>query len=132
MKKAKSTKAIDITTMQPVKLKSSKKEKGLESSPEYADYPKTVIAAAVDAAVEEVAESGTAEIRKAEPRTAPRRRTIIIPIFYPSTAIRRRTVIVIVPSIGAPFPDIAVHVIQAPGIGREAGYTGGLSCSCKK
>jgi len=36
MKKAKSTKAIDITTMQPVKLKSAKKEKKpLSNQPDY-------------------------------------------------------------------------------------------------
>ncbi len=30
------------------------------------------------------------------------------------------------PFIQAPFPHIAVHVIQAPGIGRETGYVCGL------
>ena len=53
-----------------MRVKREKREKGLKSSPEYADYPKTVVAA-VAAAVEAVAESRTAEKHKVEPRTAP-------------------------------------------------------------
>ena len=47
------------------------KEKGLESSPEYADYPKTAKVAAADAADDVVANRGTAEIRIVGPGTAP-------------------------------------------------------------
>jgi hypothetical protein len=97
--------------------KREKRGKGLESSPENADYPKTVIVDAVDAAeVVVVANRGTTVSRIVAPGTAPQRRTIIIPIFYPDTAIRRRTVIVIVPGIGAPLPDIAVHIVQSKGV----------------
>ena len=55
-----------------MRVKREKREKGLKSSPEYADYPKTVIAEAVVAAVEEVVTvSGTAVIRIVAPGTAP-------------------------------------------------------------
>jgi hypothetical protein len=47
------------------------KEKGLESSPEYADYPKTEIVVAEVAAEYEVANRGTAVIRIDAPGTAP-------------------------------------------------------------
>ena len=55
-----------------MRVKREKREKGLKSSPEYADYPKTVIAAAEAAAVGGVTVSGTAEIRNVAPGTAPR------------------------------------------------------------
>jgi hypothetical protein len=87
----------------------------VDSSPN-ADYPKTVIAEAVVAAGVVEAEGRTTAIRDAAPRTAAQRRTIIIAIFYPSTAIRRRAIIAIVPGIGAPFPDIAVHIVQSEGV----------------
>ena len=89
-----------------------KREKGLHSPPDTAHHPKTVPAAVAAAGAAVAAESGTAVTWIVVPRTAPQRRTIIIPIFYPGTAIRRRNMIVIVPSIGAPFPDIAVHIVQ--------------------
>jgi hypothetical protein len=53
------------------KRKRVKREKGLQSPPEYADYPKTVIEAAVVAADEGVANRGTAAIRIVAPGTAP-------------------------------------------------------------
>ncbi len=95
-----------------MRVKREKREKGLQSPPSTAHHPKTAAAVVVVAAGVVVAVSGTAEIRKVVPRTAPRRRTIIIPIFYPSTAIRRRTIIIIMPVISAPFPNIAVHIIS--------------------
>jgi hypothetical protein len=98
-----------------MRVKREKREKGLESPPSTAHHPKTEVVA-VGAAVVVVAVSGTAEIRRVATTTAPRRRTIIIPIFYPDTAIRRRTVIVIVPGIGAPLPDIAVHIVQSKSV----------------
>ena len=55
-----------------MRVKREKREKGLKSSPEYADYPKTAIAAAVAAAVVAAANRGTAEIRTEAPGTAPR------------------------------------------------------------
>ncbi|MCA2666043.1 MULTISPECIES: hypothetical protein [Microcystis] len=42
------------------RVKREKREKGLQSPPEYADYPKTAIEEAVDAAVVDVANRGTA------------------------------------------------------------------------
>jgi hypothetical protein len=54
-----------------MRVKREKREKGLKSSPEYADYPKTVIAAAVAAAEYVVAKRGTAETRIVAPGTAP-------------------------------------------------------------
>ena len=110
-----------------MRVKREKREKGLKSSPEYADYPKTDIVVAVVAAVEVVVtESGTAVIRIGAPGTAPQRRTIIIPIFYPDTAIRRRILIVIVPSIGTPFPDISVHIIESESVGGKFTNGGGF------
>ncbi len=47
------------------------KEKGLESSPEYADYPKTEKVVAVVAAKAAVANRGTAVKRIVAPGTAP-------------------------------------------------------------
>ena len=73
----------------------------------------------VVAAVEVDAVSRTAVIRIVVPRTAPQRRTIMIPLFCPDTAIRRRTVIITVPGIGAPFPDVPVHIVQPKSIGRK-------------
>jgi hypothetical protein len=55
-----------------MRVKREKREKGLKSSPEYADYPKTETVAAVAAAEEVVTVSGTAESRKAAPGTAPK------------------------------------------------------------
>ena len=54
-----------------MRVKREKREKGLKSSPEYADYPKTEIVAAVVAAEVVVTESGTADIWIAAPGTAP-------------------------------------------------------------
>ncbi len=99
----------------------------LQSPPSTAHHPKTVIVDAVDAAeVVVVANRGTAVSRIVAPGTAPQRRTIIITIFYPDTAIRRRTVIVIVPGIGAPFPDIAVHIVQSKSVGGKFTNGGGF------
>ena len=109
-----------------MRVKREKREKGLESSPEYADYPKTAIEVAVVAAVEGVAKRGTAVKRIEAPGTAPQRRTIIIPIFYPDTAIRRRILLVIVPSIGTPFPDISVHIIESESVGGKFTNGGGF------
>ncbi len=108
-----------------MRVKREKREKGLESSPEYADYPKTESVVA-EVAADVVAKRGTADIRTAAPGTAPPRRTIIIPIFYPDTAIRRRILIVIVPSIGTPFPDIAVHIIESESVGGKFTNGGGF------
>jgi hypothetical protein len=100
------------------KRKRVKREKGLQSPPEYADYPKTDIEVAEDAAAVVDAKRGTADIRIDEATgTAPQWRTIIITIFYPSTAIPWRSDIVIVPIVFAPLPNIATHVIQSPSIG---------------
>ena len=54
-----------------MRVKREKREKGLKSSPEYADYPKTDSAAADVAAVEVVSVSGTAVKWIAAPGTAP-------------------------------------------------------------
>ncbi len=51
--------------------KREKKRKGLQGSPEYADYPKTVIEGAVAAADVVEAKRGTAVIRIVAPGTAP-------------------------------------------------------------
>ncbi len=53
------------------RVKREKREKGLQSPPEYADYPKTVIEDAVVAAVVVAAKRGTAVNRIAAPGTAP-------------------------------------------------------------
>ncbi|GBL16520.1 hypothetical protein MTo_03844 [Microcystis aeruginosa NIES-1211] len=95
--------------------KGKKREKGLQGPPSTAHHPKTVVVEG-DAAVVIDAVSGTAARGIVAPRTAPQWRIIIIPIFCPSTAIRRRNMIIIVPSIGAPFPDIAVHIVQPKGV----------------
>ena len=55
-----------------MRVKREKREKGLKSSPEYADYPKTEIDAAVVAAEDVVANRGTAVSRIEAPGTAPR------------------------------------------------------------
>jgi hypothetical protein len=97
------------------KRKRVKREKGLQSPPSTAHHPKTVVDVAVGE--EAVAESGTAESRIEEPRTAPQWRTIIITIFYPSTAILWCILIAIMPIVLAPLPNIANHVIESPSIG---------------
>ena len=94
----------------------------LQSPPSTAHHPKTEVDAVVVAAVVGAAVSRTAVIWIVVPRTAPQKRTIIIPIFCPDTAIPRRTVIIIVPGIGAPLPDIAVHIIQSEGIGGKLSH----------
>jgi hypothetical protein len=104
-----------------MRVKREKREKGLQSPPGTAHHPKTEVEAA-DAAEVVAAVSGTAVTWIAAPRTAPQRRTIIIPIFCPDTAIRRRTIIVIVPGIGAPFPDIAVHIVQPKSVWGELSH----------
>ena len=55
-----------------MRVKREKREKGLKSSPEYADYPKTEIVEAEAAAVTVEANRGTAVIRIVAPGTAPR------------------------------------------------------------
>jgi hypothetical protein len=55
-----------------MRVKREKREKGLKSSPEYADYPKTVIVVAADAADVAATESGTAVPWIVAPGTAPR------------------------------------------------------------
>jgi hypothetical protein len=105
-----------------MRVKREKREKGLQSPPGTAHHPKTVEAADAVAAEAVVAESGTAEIWIGEPRTAPQRRTIIIPIFCPSTSIPWRTLIIIMPIISAPFPYVPVHIIQPKGIRRKLSY----------
>ena len=104
-----------------MRVKREKRGKGLQSPPSTAHHPKTDVEVD-DAAEVEEAVSGTAVTGKAVPRTAPQRRTIIITIFYPDTAIGRRTVIVIVPGIGTPLPDIAVHIVQSEGIGGKLSH----------
>jgi hypothetical protein len=104
-----------------MRVKREKREKGLQSPPGTAHHPKTEVVEAA-AAVAVAAESGTAVNWIDVPRTAPQRRTIIIPIFYPDTAIRRRTIIIIVPSIGTPFPYVPVHIVQTEGIGGKLSH----------
>lgn len=45
---------------------------------------------------------------------------------FPDRTIRGRTVVVVVPSILAPFPDVAVHLVQPEGVGRECAHRHGL------
>ena len=40
--------------------------------------------------------------------------------------IARGEVVTVMPVVFAPLPHIAVHVMQAPAVGREAGHLGGL------
>jgi hypothetical protein len=104
-----------------MRVKREKREKGLQSPPGTAHHPKTEVVAEDAAGVVE-AVSGTAERWIDAPRTAPQRRTIIIPIFCPDTSIPRRTIIIIVPSIGTPFPYVPVHIVQTEGIGGKLSH----------
>jgi len=63
-----------------MRVKREKREKGLQSPPSTAHHPKTVEVA--EAAVVEVAESGTAAIWTAEPRTAPQDSIWLIIIIF--------------------------------------------------
>ena len=47
-------------------------------------------------------------------------------IAFPDRSVFRRAGIIIVPGIRAPFPDIAVHVVQAKLIGRVSANRHGL------
>ena len=42
--------------------------------------------------------------------------------FTPGPSIAWSPLITFMPKVLAPFPYIAMHVVQAQGIGREAGY----------
>ena len=44
----------------------------------------------------------------------------------PGLVIARGEVVTVMPVVLAPLPDIAVHVVQAPAIGRQAGHLAGL------
>jgi hypothetical protein len=55
-----------------MRVKREKREKGLKSSPENADYPKTEVVVVDVAAVSAVAKRGTAESWIEAPGTAPR------------------------------------------------------------
>jgi hypothetical protein len=63
------------------RVKREKREKGLQSPPGNAHHPKTVVVVVV-AAVEVVAVSGTAVIRKVVPRTAPQSFICLILLFF--------------------------------------------------
>ena len=89
------------------RVKRVKREKGLQSPPEYADYPKTVIVVAEDAAVEVVANRGTADNRIEAPGTAPRNFRCLILLFFALFYL----LIVFAPIILTPLPDISVHII---------------------
>ena len=69
-----------------MRVKREKRGKGLQSPPEYADYPKTDIEVAVVAA-DVVANRGTAVIRIGAPGTAPQHFCSIFVLANPSTPI---------------------------------------------
>jgi hypothetical protein len=48
------------------------------------------------------------------------------PLVDPSQPIPGSTLVAAVPLVLAPLPHIAVHVLQAPCVGREAAHIGGL------
>jgi len=66
------------------RVKREKREKGLQSPPSTAHHPKTVeeVGEVVVAAVVVVAVSGTAEIGKVGPRTAPQSFICLILLFF--------------------------------------------------
>ena len=80
-------------------------EKGLQSPPSTAHHPKTEVEAA--AAVVAATESGTAEIRIVEPRTAPQSFICLILLFFALFYL----LIIFAPIILTPLPDISVHII---------------------
>ena len=46
--------------------------------------------------------------------------------IQPGGPVGRHTLVAVVPGIQAPLPYVAVHILQAPGVGREAPHRGGL------
>ena len=99
-----------------MRVKREKRGKGLQSPPEYADYPKTEIVVAVVAAVDVVAKRGTAVIRIVAPGTAPQHFCSIFVLANPSTPIRGCALIIRVIIVLTPFPNVSVHIVQTKGI----------------
>lgn len=63
----------------------------------------------------------------AAPRAAAQQpSSYIISVVSPRATICWCSVIVVMPVISAPLPHVAMHVVQPPGIGREAAGVGGL------
>src|SRR5262249_23024617 len=57
---------------------------------------------------------------------APAAEDAVVPPVRPGRIdVRGDLVIVAVPPVGAPLPDVAVHVEKAPGVGRVAAYGAG-------
>ena len=82
-------------------------------------HAKTDIEEAVlDRAV--VARRGPAKLRIVAPRAATYRPTALIPRCNPSPSINGGILITVVPNILAPFPNIAMHVMEAKVVSREA------------
>jgi hypothetical protein len=73
-------------------------------------------AAVAEVRVEAVAVGRAAVPGEADPRPAAQQPKWP-PTYNPGSAIRRCPPVRIVPRIQTPFPDIAVHVMQTPGIG---------------
>ena len=60
---------------------------------------------------------------RASSHHAPRGRSLCR--WMPYTIIGGRAIVGVVPRIGAPFPQVAVHIVQAEGIGRKLIDLGG-------
>lgn len=68
---------------------------------------------------------GAAVPRFANPGPAAHHAGTLSPTF-PSGTVARGTFVALVRSVLAPFPDIAMHVVQAEGVGRERAHRHGL------
>jgi len=77
--------------------------------------PKTVVAVA-DAGSVEGAVSRPTVPRKVVPRTAPQHTDVTTRFVDPRTSIHWRALVTAMPVVFAPFPHVAVHVVQAKGI----------------
>ena len=87
--------------------------------------PHTAVPAArgADEAVGRAAEPGVEA-----PRTAAQQPPFVFfcLLIKPGTSIRWSPLVAVMPMIFAPLIHIAMHVVEAPGIGREAGHLDGL------
>ena len=96
-----------------IKSAERKSVKVLRSPGGRTDNPKTA-GVVVEAAGREVvvAVSGVTVRRKFAPGTAPQQPSATTTTCYPGAAINRRTIVIVMPMIGAPFPYVAVHIVE--------------------
>ena len=88
-----------------------------------ANQPKTEVAAA-EAGAAPVAVGGTQPgwITAPGPAAQHAPTTVAAILFQPGTAVLWRALVIIMPAVLHPLPDVAVHIVKAPGVWLKGVY----------